>query len=169
MATNTSLIAEFDHEMGTTRKLLERLPDGKFEWQPHDRSMTLGRLARHIAELPHWVGVTIHQDELDVSPPGGPPYQPSSAATREEVLASFDKNVIDGRAALAEANDPEFRKPWRLLNGGVTVFTMPKKAVLRSFVMNHLIHHRGQLSVYLRLNDIPIPSIYGPSADEGQM
>ena len=169
MAISAALLPEFDHEMATTRKVLERVPEGKFDWQPHTRSMSMARLATHVAEIPHWASVTLDQESFDVAPPGAPAYTPTVVTTTVEVLALFDRKAAEARAAIAAASDADMMKPWSLLHAGNTVFTMPKAAVLRSFVINHLIHHRGQLSVYLRLNDVPVPSIYGPSADEGQM
>lgn len=159
-----ALLPEFDREMAVTRRLLERVPDGQFAWQPHPKSMTLGRLAEHLAELPHWAGVTVTEDGIDMGTGRPAGYQPP--ATREAVLAMFDANVTQARAALVGRADAELMAPWTLSHGGRTVFTMPKVAVLRSFVFNHLIHHRGQLSVYLRMHDVPLPSMYGPSADE---
>ncbi len=164
MAFVDALLPEFDREMGLTRRLLERLPDGQFAWQPHPKSMTLGRLAEHLAELPHWAAATITQDGIDVSV--GRPEGYQSPATRDAVLAMFDANVAQAREALAGAPDAVLLAPWTLSNGAHVIFTMPKVAVMRSFVLNHLIHHRGQMTVYLRLHDVPLPSIYGPSADE---
>jgi uncharacterized damage-inducible protein DinB len=169
MAMSETLLPEFDHEMANTRKTLERVPDDKLAWKPHDKSMTMGRLAGHLAEIPHWTKETIDKDELDIAPPGAPPYQPAPLNSRKEMLEAFDKHVASARAAIAGAADANLMKPWSLLAGGKTVLTMPKIGVLRSFVMNHSIHHRAQLGVYLRLNNIPVPAIYGPSADEGGM
>jgi uncharacterized damage-inducible protein DinB len=164
MRISDTLLPEFDREVGVTRKLLERVPDGQFAWQPHPRSMTLGRLAAHLAELPHWVGLTIGQDGFDMSAPRPEGYQPP--ATRDAVLALFDANAAAARAALAGRGDGELMGPWSLCQGKQTLFTMPKATVLRTFVFNHMVHHRGQLSVYLRMHDVPLPSMYGPSADE---
>lgn len=166
MPINQALLPEFDIEMANTRKTLERVPEDKFGWKPHEKSMTLGRLANHLATIPVWTGHALEQDKLDVNPPEGRPSQPEEVSTRKELLALFDKNVAEARAKIAGAGDEQFVKPWSLLNGGKVVFTLPRAAVLRSFVMNHSIHHRAQLGVYLRLNDVPVPSIYGPSADE---
>jgi uncharacterized damage-inducible protein DinB len=142
-----------------------RLPDGQFAWQPHPKSMTLGRLAEHLAELPQWVGTAVTQSGIDLAAARRPEgYQPP--ATRAAVLVAFDANATAARAALAGRTDAELMAPWTLRRGEHTVFTMPKAGVLRAFVLNHIIHHRGQLSVYLRLHDVPLPSIYGPSADE---
>ena len=162
MSIAETLIPEYDHEVGTTRKLLERVPDGKFDWKPHDRSMSLGELASHLATMLSWGTATINQPEFDLSAP----FTPSSLNTRADLLASFDKEAGATRAALAAASDAVLMTAWSLKKNGKTLFTMPKAGVLRSFVMNHMIHHRGQLSVYLRLNDVPLPSMYGPSADE---
>jgi uncharacterized damage-inducible protein DinB len=166
---SAALLPEFDHEMATTRRTLERVPEDKFDWAPHPKSMKLGQLASHLADMPSWGAVGLKQDSLDLAPPGAPPYQPFQAASRAQVLERFDKNVAAARTAIADTGDPEYMKPWSLLRGGQTLLTMPKVGVIRSFVMNHIIHHRGQLSVYLRLNNVPVPSIYGPSADEGGM
>ena len=156
-----ALLPEFDHEMGTTRKLLERVPDDKFDWKPHPKSMTLGHLATHVANIPSWGSITILQPEIDLR---GDPVP--LAASRDELLTRFDKNVADTRAALAGRSDGELMAPWSLKSKGQALFTQPKAAVWRGFVMNHLIHHRAQLSVYLRMHDVPLPSMYGPSADE---
>jgi uncharacterized damage-inducible protein DinB len=165
MSIAEALLPEFDREMGVTRRLLERVPDGQFAWQPHPKSMTLGRLAEHLAELPQWVGFTIAQPNIDMATARRPEgYQ--APATRAAVLAMFDANVTAARDALSGKSDAELMAPWTLLRGGQALFTMPKAGVLRSFVFNHIVHHRGQLSVYLRLQDVPLPSIYGPSGDE---
>jgi uncharacterized damage-inducible protein DinB len=166
MAIKESILPEYDHEMATTRKLLERVPEDKKDWQPHPKSMSLGRLSQHLATLPQWAAKTMSETELDMSPPGGPAYTPPEFESTASALATFDRNVREGREAIAAAEDKDWMVSWTLKNGGHTIFTLPRVAVLRSFVTNHVIHHRGQLSVYLRLNDVPIPSIYGPSADE---
>ena len=164
MALIDALLPEFDREMGLTRRLLERLPDGQFTWKPHEKSMTLGRLAEHLAELPGWAKVAIMDAGIEMTTERPPDYV--RPATRDAVLAQFDKYLKEGRAHVAGKTDGEFQAPWTLRAGGKEVFTMPKIAVMRNFVMNHIIHHRGQMTVYLRLNDVPLPSIYGPSADE---
>ena len=169
MALSQALLPEFDHEMANTRKTLERVPMDKFAWKPHEKSTTMGGLATHLANLPTWVMHTIEKDSLDVAPPGAPPLRTPQANSTAEVVETFDRNVAAARAALAGASDEHLVKPWSLLSGGKTVLTLPRIAVLRSFVMNHSIHHRAQLGVYLRLNDVPVPSIYGPSADEGSL
>ena len=169
MAIRDSILPEFDHEVANTRKVLERVPEGKADFKPHPKSMALDRLAGHVAELPGWAKETMLQDSIDVNPPGNPPPAQNAAlkmTSRKQLLEEFDKRVAAGRAAIAGASDETFMKPWSLIAGGKTIFTLPKIAVLRGFVMNHMIHHRAQLGVYLRLNDVPVPSIYGPSADE---
>jgi uncharacterized damage-inducible protein DinB len=170
MSISASLLPEFDNEMATTRKCLERVPDDKFAWKPHDRSMPFGDLANHIVEMATWCAVTMQTDSHDISPSdGGPADERAIAANNRELLAKFDATAAAAREALSEASDADYMKPWSLLAGGNVLFTMPKVAVIRTFVFNHIVHHRGQLSVYLRLNDVAVPSIYGPSADEGQM
>jgi uncharacterized damage-inducible protein DinB len=166
MTLSESLLPEFDQEMVNTRKTLERVPDSQFAWKPHEKSMPLGRLATHVAETSGWARTTIETDSLDLAPPGAPPFQPITANSRQEVLSIFDKNAAAARAAIASASDDHLTKPWSLLMGGKTILTLPRMSVLRTFVMNHMIHHRAQLGVYLRLNNIPVPAIYGPSADE---
>ena len=169
MSISASLLPEFDQEMVNTRKALERMPDDKFDWKPHEKSGTMGWLANHLANLPSWTVYTINQDSLDLAPTDGESIKWEGKGSRQELLDYFDKNVGAARAAIAEASDAEFLKPWSLLKGGVTLMTLPKIAVMRGFVMNHIIHHRGQFTVYLRLNDVPVPPLYGPSADEGAM
>jgi uncharacterized damage-inducible protein DinB len=128
--------------------------------------MPLSQLAGHLAEMPMWATMTVAHDEIDVNPPGGPGYQPTVMKTRNELLAIFDEHTKQARALLAGATDEAMMRPWTLKNGGQSILTMPKVAVLRSFVMNHMIHHRAQLGVYLRMNGVPVPALYGPSADE---
>ena len=169
MKISDMFLPEFDQEMTTARKTLERIPEDKLGWKPHEKSMTLGRLAGHVAELAGWAVPTLTQDSLDFAPPGQPPMQPTIATSRKQVLDIFDKNREESRRAIAGASNEEFVKNWTLLRGGQTIMTMPKIAVLRSFCINHIIHHRAQLGVYLRLNNIPVPSVYGPSADEGTL
>jgi uncharacterized damage-inducible protein DinB len=164
MAIADTLLPEFDREMGMTRRLLERIPEGQFGWKPHEKSMTLGRLAEHLAELPSWMTVSITQAGIDMATPRPADYQPP--ASRGAVLEMFDKNVSEARTVLKGRTDAELMAPWTLKAQGKEIFTMPKAIVIRGFVMNHLIHHRGQMSVYLRLHHVPVPSLYGPSADE---
>ena len=169
MKISDALLPEFDQEMVNTRKTLERVPDDKLRWKPHPKSFAMGDLATHIATMVGWAVDTIQKDSFDIAPEGAPMTPPSPAASRKELLDTFDKNVAAARAAIAGAGDEHFFKPWSLVAGGKTLFTMPRIGCIRSFVMNHTIHHRAQLGVYLRLNDIPVPAIYGPSADENNM
>jgi uncharacterized damage-inducible protein DinB len=163
MSISASLLPEFDQEMATSRKVIERMREDKYDWAPHEKSMKAGRLASHIAEMTTWGTIAVNQDSLDL---GAGDHQPFNAASRAELLEAFDKNVAECRKALEGASDEELMKPWSLKNGDQTILTVPKIAVIRSFVLNHIIHHRGQMSVYLRLTGTPVPSIYGPSADE---
>ena len=158
-----ALIGELKVEAATTRKLLERVPVDKNSWKPHEKSMALGNLSGHIAELPGWITVTMTTDEMDFAKRE---YKPFIAQSAGELVTHFDKMVEDAIAALKAASPEEYGKTWTLRNGDHIMFTMPKAAVLRSFALSHMYHHRGQLSVYLRLLDIPIPGMYGPSADE---
>jgi len=163
MSIVESLLPEYDHEMGTTRKLLDRVPEEHFGWKPHEKSMSLGRLATHLAELPAWIETAMSRAEFDMDPQA---YVPRSFTSTAALLACFDRAVKVGRELMAGRTDPELLAPWTLKRGGEPVFTLPKVGVIRVWVLNHSVHHRGQLSVYLRLNDVPLPSIYGPSADE---
>jgi len=160
-----SILPEFDHEMENTRKSLERVPEDKLSFKPHAKSMTLGALATHLATINHWAEAILGLDSFDVST--APPNP--ELKSRAELLAAFDKNTANARKAIADATDAHLLKPWTLTAGSRTVLTMPRVAVVRCFLFNHTIHHRAQLGVYLRLNDVPVPSIYGPSADEGNM
>jgi uncharacterized damage-inducible protein DinB len=169
MSISQSLLPEYDHEMANTRKVLERIPADKLDWKAHAKSNTIGWVGTHLANIPSWTEMTLTRDALDIAPAGGPPYRTKPAESVQAMLESFDKNVAAGRAVLVATRDEEFAKPWSLLSGGATVFTMPRLAVLRTFVLNHIIHHRAHLCVYLRLNDVPVPGLYGPSADEAGM
>ncbi len=160
------MLPEFDQEMANTRKVLERLPDDKFGWKPHEKSMSLGQLANHIAHMATWGALTLEQPTFDVAPVGGPTAQTPKATSQSAVLEHFDAGAKKFRALLAEASDAALGEEWSLLMGGNAIMTMPRIAVLRGMVLNHIIHHRAQLTVYYRLNDIPVPGLYGPSADE---
>ncbi len=166
MAISEALLPEFDHEMANTRKTLERVPDDKLDYKPHEKSMSMRKLGTHIADIPRWVVFTIQDESFDVSPPGGEPMKEDLVSSAAALLERFDKNVANAREALAGARDEDLLVPWSLLAAGNAIFTMPRIGVLRSMILNHTIHHRAQLGVYLRLNDLPVPSVYGPSADE---
>lgn len=165
MAIRDGLLPEYDHEMATTRRLLERVPEQHFAWKPHEKSMSLGQLAAHLANIPFWAGpiLTAETFDLDDLPHESRPTLPVS---REALVQEFDQKAAATRQLIAGAGDPEMLARWTLKRGGAEMFSMPRIAALRSFVMNHSIHHRGQLSVYLRLQNVPLPPIYGPTADE---
>jgi uncharacterized damage-inducible protein DinB len=171
MSTNISqsMLPEFDMEFANTRKTIERVPEGNPDFRPHPKSMTMTRLAGHLVEIPMWAMMTLAQDELDMNPSGGTPYAPYLMGSREGALEKFDEDVKKARALLTATSDEAMMGTWTLKNAGQTVMALPRVAVMRSFVMNHMVHHRAQLGVYLRMNDVAVPSIYGPSADEGGM
>jgi uncharacterized damage-inducible protein DinB len=168
MTIGQSMLGEFDEEMKNTRKVLERCPDEKWDWKPHDKSGTLGWLAGHVATMVEWIPITLTTEELDYAPVGGPPYEPPKTSNQKELLAVFDKNVVSAREALAGVSDADIMKNWRLLAGGQEIFKMPRVAAIRGMVLNHHIHHRAQLTVYFRLLGVAVPGLYGPSADETQ-
>ncbi len=168
MAIKEAMLPEFDHEMATTRLLLERVPGDRADWKPHAKSMSLGGLAVHLAEIPMWVPAILHSEEFDTAPPDGPKYVSPAFRDTAQVLALFDSSVATARQAIVGSDDASYMVPWSLKTAGQVAFTMPRAGVMRTFLLNHLIHHRGQLSVYLRLLDVPLPSIYGPSADTGR-
>jgi uncharacterized damage-inducible protein DinB len=167
MTIGQSMLTEFDEEMKNTRKVLERVPDEKWNWKPHEKSGTMGWLAGHVGTVPEWITMTINTRELDYAPVDGPSYQPPKIENRAQLLAAFDKGSAEARAALANVSDEEIVKGWKLLAGGQEIFTLPRVACIRSMCMNHLIHHRAQLTIYFRLVGVPVPGLYGPSADEG--
>jgi uncharacterized damage-inducible protein DinB len=160
-------LAELDREAAGTRRVLERVPEGRNDWKPHEKSMSLGRLATLVATMPSWITMMVRQNELDLRPPGGAGYQPHELRTSPELVETHNGHVAQAREALANTNDEHLMTTWRFLVGGRLVSELPRYIMLRDSVFNHLAHHRGQLTVYLRLNDVPVPAIYGPSADEG--
>ncbi len=169
MALRDALLPEFDHEMSNTRRTLERVPEDRLGWKPHEKSPTMAWLATHLARLPSWAVVALDRDSLDLRPDDPSFGRVSPANSRREILVLFDGNVSGARAAIVGASDERMVQPWTLTSAGAPVLTLPRIAVLRSFVMNHMIHHRAQLGVYLRLTDVAVPAIYGPTADEGTM
>jgi len=164
MAIKDVLLPEYDHEMATARKLLERVPMTDAQWKPHEKSMSLGQLATHLVEIPGWGGSIIGSSSVDLA--ANPEFEHPTFHTNEALLSAFDRNVSTTRDLIASRSDAEMMETWTLKHGDKVLMSLPKAGVLRSFLMNHLIHHRGQLSVYIRLKNIPVPSIYGPSADE---
>lgn len=166
MSIAQSLLPEFDHEMASTRKVLERVPDDKLDWKAHPKSNSIGWVASHLVEIVGWVEGTLTGTEWDVNPPGGEPYRTQILKNRQEMLDLFDKNVAAARKALENISDADLMVNWSLADAGKPIMTMPRIAVIRGFVLNHTIHHRAHLCVYFRLNDIPVPGMYGPSADD---
>lgn len=163
MPISKGLLGEFQYEMNTLRTLLQRVPVEKFSYKPHEKSMSLEQLSVHLAQIPGWIKETLLQDELDFGAGGfTPPVVTSSA----ELLDLFEKSVVTGAAAIESTADEEYSKMWTMRAGEKIFFSQPKMQVYRAFVMGHMIHHRGQLSVYLRMLDVPLPQIYGPSADD---
>jgi uncharacterized damage-inducible protein DinB len=167
MSISQALLPEFDQEMANTRNVLDRIPEDKLDWKAHPKSNTIGWVSKHLADLPSWTTATLKHESLDIAPPGGEPFKLPEAKTKQAMLDLFDKNVAEARAAISAASDADYMKTWTLLKGGQKIFAMPRIAVVRSMVLNHSIHHRGHLCVYLRLNNVPVPALYGPSGDEG--
>jgi uncharacterized damage-inducible protein DinB len=166
MSISDAFVGELQQEAAVTRKCLERIPEDKFDWKPHEKSFTMIRLATHIAEMLTWAKETVEKPELDFA---GQDYKPFEPKTNAELVEYFDKNLADATESIKNASDEAMMQNWKLRNGEQIYFDMPRTQVLRGMVFNHIINHRGQLSVYLRLNDIPVPALYGPSADEGSM
>jgi len=162
MPFSEMVLPEFDEEMKNTRKILDCVPDGKFDFKPHEKSMTLGRLASHVAELPGWVNYTLDREVLEMTPD----WKPNILNTRAELLEFFDKNVKSAREMIVATPDEEWHKTWTFRWNGKDMMSMPRTAVMRLTIMNHLVHHRAQLGVFLRLNDVAFPGMYGPSADD---
>ncbi len=157
------ILPEFDHEMANTRKVLECVPDDKLNWQAHPDMNTIGWNVNHLVEIPGWVEGTLTQSSWDVAPEDGEPYQTPTLSSMQELLELFDQNVASARRAIEDVKAEDLGAMWSLLEAGKPIFTMPRAAIIRSFVLNHLIHHRAHLCVYLRLNDITVPEMYGPS------
>lgn len=158
---------ELEKEAAISRRTLERVPDGRSDWKPHEKSMPFGYLAELVSSMPSWIVMVVKQDELDVAPVGAPPRE-TPRLTSHELVEAHDRHVASAREALQSTTDEHLMTPWKLLAGGHITSVQPRYLVIRDGVLNHLAHHRGQLTVYLRLNDASVPSIYGPSADEGR-
>ena len=166
MSIAEALLPKFDQEMARTRKILEAVPTDKFDWKPHEKSMALGRLANHLTELPGWSEALLVQNEFDVAPTNeGEQQSPPTFDTTTELLEAFDTNVAKTREVIAATSDEQMMAPWSLKSGGETLFTAPRIGIVETFMIHHIIHHRGQMTVYLRLCDCPVPQTYGPSAD----
>lgn len=160
-------LAELEREAAATRRVLERVPEGRNDWKPHEKSMPLGYLATLVATMPGWIDMMVNQDELDMRPAGGVRYKQPDLRTRQELLDALDASLAKARTALASTTDEHLMTPWRFLVAGKVASEQPRHIMIRDAVFNHIAHHRGQLTVYLRLSDVPVPAIYGPSADEG--
>ena len=163
------LIAELDREAPGIRKTLERVPEGKNDWKPHERSMPLGYLATIVATIPSWIDLVVNRDELDIAPVDGPKFKPPEWKTRADLLEQFEASLQKARSVLQSTTDDRLlHTNWRMVAGGKLMSDRPRYEAIRDGVLNHMAHHRGQLTVYLRLNDEKVPAIYGPSADEGR-
>lgn len=170
MTMKDALLAEFEHEMKNTRRLLEVVPNKKLDWQPHEKSMTLGRLAGHLAEAVAWTGTMLNEDEFDIAPPGGEGgYTPPEFKSVKEILDTFDANVATARKQIDSKTDAQLMEPWSFKKGGEVLFTLPRLAGIRTHTIKHGVHHRGQLTVYLRQLDVEVPQTYGPTADHPEM
>jgi uncharacterized damage-inducible protein DinB len=165
MSIVQSFLPELNHEMATTRRVLEVVPGGEAEWRPHPKSSSLGGLAAHITALTLWGSFVARQSELDLGVPANTALAQIPFTTTAELLDRFDRYVREMRGAVEQLSDTAMGETWTLKNRGATIFALPRVAVLRSFIVSHMIHHRGQLTVYLRLRDVPLPSVYGPTAD----
>lgn len=166
MSMSAGLLPEFDQEMEKTRKTLERVPMDHFDWKPHEKSFGMGELANHLARLPGWGTETMQTESLDLAPEGQAVEEPPVARTTGDLLSAFDGSVAAFREAVESATDEAFLAPWKLFQAGTELLTLPRIAVIRNLILNHMVHHRGQLTVYLRMNGVPVPALYGPSADE---
>lgn len=165
MSIVSVLLPEFDHEMATTRRVLERVPAHAFDWKPHEKSMSLGELCAHLANIPAWCSAVLELEGVDLSIDGDR-YRSTFPQSPEGLIKDFEGKLAAARAKLVQQTDPELKARWTLKNGGHEVFTLPRITAIRSFILNHSIHHRGQLTVYLRLNNVALPPVYGPTADE---
>ncbi|MBP1771464.1 MAG: DinB superfamily protein [Holophagaceae bacterium] len=166
MSLSQALLPEFTQEMAGLRRVIERIPAGRMDYKPHAKCFSLGDLANHLVEIPGWTVSTLTMDELDLSDPDLVAKRPAPSQDAAGLLRTLDAGVEKALAVLAQTSDATFGENWTLKNEGQALFTMPRATVLRSFVLNHVIHHRAQLGLYLRLLEVPVPALYGPSADE---
>ncbi|MGH9449445.1 MAG: DinB family protein [Terriglobia bacterium] len=160
-------LEELERESAGTRRVLERVPEGRNDWKPHEKSMALGYLAGLVASMPGWIPMMVNKGSMDIASPEGAKYKPQAWATGKDLVRLLDQSLAEARAALKDATDEHLMKPWKFVVGGHVVSEMPRYVMIRDSVLNHMAHHRGQLTVYLRLCGAPVPAIYGPSADEG--
>ena len=165
MSLKERMLAELEQEMATTRRVLERVPEKRAAWQPHPKSKTLGELAVHLARVPGWIASVAGLASFDMAPPGGRPPDPGFESTAR-LLQTFDQNVAAARSALAGTGDGDLDTPWTMQRGGKDMLRITRADLFRVLLLNHMIHHRGQLTVYLRMNDVPLPIVYGRTADE---
>lgn len=166
MSIIEALAAELEQESAGTRKYLERVPEEHFGWKPHEKSFTMGELSSHLANILNWAVTTFEVDEFIFNPQE---FVPFKASTHEELMAEFDKNVPAALGAIRKSNDEQLSATWRMKMGDKVLFEMPRIAVFRSMIMHHTAHHRGQLGIYLRMKDVPLPKLYGPTADDQSM
>lgn len=166
MSIAKAFAAEFDHEIVGVRRHLANLQDDMLGWKPHEKSFSAGQLASHIVNILQWLRLTAEADNFDVAPPGEEPWKTPQLSSVAEILEVFDTKVPEARELLAAIPDEAMHQPWSLLRGGEPIMTMPRIACIRSMILNHMVHHRAQLGVYLRINDLPVPGVYGPSADD---
>lgn len=159
-------LADLEREAASTRRALERVPEGRYDWKPHEKSMPLGYLATIVATILGWIQFMVEEDQLDMTPQGDSKHKPRKLTTRAELIAALDDSVAKARQALENTTDEHLLTTWKFVVGGHVASENPRHIMIRDAVFSHLAHHRGQLTVYLRLNDAPVPSIYGPSADE---
>lgn len=169
MSCSSFFREEFEQETSSTRKILATLPEANFGWKPHEKSMTLGQLAGHVAEQPFWISLILETDSFELMPDGTPAFECFLPKTREQLLATFDANVKQAKELLTKVEDEQLKQTWTLLFKEKPIVTNHRYGMMRFLAMNHLIHHRAQLTVYLRLINIPIPGIYGPSADDPEI
>lgn len=167
MSLSQLLFADLEQEFANTRRTLERVPDEKWDWKIHEKSNTIGWVATHLGRIPSWTNFTFDRDSLDLNPADGANFDPPTPTNCAENLKIFDENVAQAIETLRNVDNTTLELPWTLLSGGEKIFTIPKHMVIRTWVINHLVHHRAILTVYFRVNDIPVPALYGPSADEG--
>ncbi len=165
MSYADTILPEFDQEMASTRKVLESIPDDKFDWKAHPKSNTIGWNANHVADIPNWLVMVLSSQSLDIAPVNGPPYSSPKLTHTKDILEVFDRNVAAAREAIKSATDKSIGETWTLEAGGTPIFSLPRGAVIRNMVLNHIMHHRAHICVYLRLNDLPVPGLYGPSGD----